>query len=45
MHMHGRVQGMRVEVFVVLEFEKGRWTVGCTGELRLAATAGTERRL
>jgi hypothetical protein len=37
-----RVQGMRVEAFVVLEFEEGRWTVGRTSELRPAVTAGAE---
>jgi hypothetical protein len=42
MHVHGRVQGMRVEAFVVLEFEEGRWTVGRTSELRPAVTAGAE---
>jgi hypothetical protein len=45
MHVHGRVQGMQVEAFVVLEFEEGRWTVGRTGELRSVATAGAEGRL
>jgi hypothetical protein len=45
MHVHGRVQGVRVEANVVLEFEEGRWTVGRTGELRSAATAGAVWRL
>jgi hypothetical protein len=45
MHVHGRVHGMWVEAFGVLEFEEGRWTVGRTGKLRPAATAGAEGRL
>jgi hypothetical protein len=44
MHMHGRVQGVRVEAKVELGLEEGRWTVERTGELRLAATAGVEGR-
>jgi hypothetical protein len=45
MYVHGRDQGVRVEATVVLEFEEGRWTVGCTGKLRPAATAGAKGRL
>jgi hypothetical protein len=45
MHVHGRVQGVRVETTVTLELEQGQWTVGRTDELRPAATAGTEGRL
>jgi hypothetical protein len=45
MHVHGRVQGLRVEANVVLKFEEGRSTVGRTSELRPAATAGAEGRL
>jgi hypothetical protein len=37
--------GVRVEAKVALEFEEGRWTVGRTGELRPAATAGAAGRL
>jgi hypothetical protein len=33
---------VRVEANVVIELEEGRWTVGRTGELRRAATAGGE---
>jgi hypothetical protein len=42
MHVHGRVQGVRVETSTVLKLEQGRWTVGRTGELCAAATADTE---
>jgi hypothetical protein len=45
MHVHWRVQGVRVEANVVLEFEEGQWTVGRTGELRPAVTAGVVGRL
>jgi hypothetical protein len=43
--MHGRVQGVRVEATVALEFEEGRWTVGHTGKFRPTATVGVEGRL
>jgi hypothetical protein len=33
MHVHGRVQGVRVEAKVELGLEEGRRTVGRTGEL------------
>jgi hypothetical protein len=45
MHVHRSVHRMRVEAFVLLGFEEGRWTVGRTGELRPAATAGAKGRL
>jgi hypothetical protein len=45
MHVHGRVQGVRVEAFVVRGVEEGRWTVGRTDELRPAEMAGAEWRL
>jgi hypothetical protein len=44
MHVHGRVQAVRVEANVVLELKEGRWTVGRTGELRPAAAAGAVGR-
>jgi hypothetical protein len=43
-HVHGRVQGVRVEATVTLELGQGRWAVGRTGELRPAATASAEGR-
>jgi hypothetical protein len=45
MYVHERVQDVRVEATVALEFEEGQWTLGRTGELRPAATAGVEGRL
>jgi hypothetical protein len=45
MHAHRRVQGVWVEANVELGLEQGRWTVGRTGELRQAATAGAAGRL
>jgi hypothetical protein len=45
MHVHGMVQGVRVEANVVIELEEGRWTVGRTGELRRATTADAVGRL
>jgi hypothetical protein len=43
-HMHGRVQGVRVEASTALELEQGRWTAGRTGELCAVATADAEER-
>jgi hypothetical protein len=45
MHVHGRVQGVRLEATATLELEQGRFTVGRTGELRPAATADAKGRL
>jgi hypothetical protein len=45
MHVHGRVQGVRVETSVVLGLEEGRWKVERTGELRPVETAGAVGRL
>jgi hypothetical protein len=43
-HVHGRVQGERVEASTTLELEQGRWTVGRTGEFCAAATTDAEER-
>jgi hypothetical protein len=43
-HVHGRVQGVRVEASTALKLEQGRWTAGRTSELCAAATADGEER-
>jgi hypothetical protein len=45
MHMHWRVQQVRVEASVVLGLEEGRWKVERTCELRPVVTEGAARRL
>jgi hypothetical protein len=45
MHVHERVQGVRVVANVALELKEGRWTVGRNSELRPAATTDAVGRL